>query len=430
MMSLMMRLGRVLACCGLCLALTLVADARAWAAGPWDQPAAQLAAQVVEILGSGQAQLVVSNRSAIPSQELPAIRRLLEQYLHARGVVISGAESANMIRVTLSENARERLWVAEIVEGNQTQVTMVHLERAPLETRDRETGMTLQKKRVWDSADSTPASNSAVLAALETRVALVILEQEQILIFSRTPAGWHEEKRLNFDTNRPLSRDSRGLLRSDSDGNGFIAIVPGRQCEGMYALSAGASVQQGEWSVRCRESDDPWPVNSGPVRVGSNETTPVELHAFYNASRNFFTGVITPNQGVDVMPFYSIASLTRVAGRSALLVNGLDDKVHLVEGNSLKAVSGTRDWGSDFAVLNSTCGAGTQIIASGSGEAERDSLRAYELPAQEAVAVSAPLEVDGMVTALSTAPDGTSVWAVVRRSAKDYEVDRVAALCQ
>jgi hypothetical protein len=154
------------------------------------------------------------------------------------------------------------------------------------------------------------------------------------------------------------------------------------------------------------------------------------LHAFYNASRNFFTGVITPNQGVDVMPFYSMATLTRAAGRSALLVNGLDGKVRLVENNSLKAVTGTRDWGSDLAVLTSSCGAGTQIIASGSGEAERDSLRAYELPAQEAVAVSAPLEVDGTVMALSTAPDGASVWAVVRRSAKDYEVDRVAALCQ
>lgn len=425
-----MRLGRVLVCCGLCLALNLFAGPQGWAAGPWDQPAAQLAAEVAEILGSGQAQLVVSNRSTIPPQELPAIRRLLEQNLRARGVAISGAESANVIRVTLSENARERLWVAEIVEGNQTQVAMMHLERAPLETRDRETGMTLQKKRVWDSADAMPASNSAVLAALETHVGLVILEQEQILILSRTPAGWHEEKRLNFDANRPQSRDSRGLLRLDSDGNGFIAIVPGRRCDGAYAPLSDTSVEKKEWSVRCRESDDPWPVDSGPVRGGSNETTSTEVHAFYNASRNFFTGVITPNQGVDVMPFYSMSVLMRAAGGFALLVNGLDGRVHLVEGNSLKAVSGTRDWGSDFALLNSACGAGTQIIASGSGEAENDSLRAYELPAQEAVAVSAPLEVDGVVTALSTAPDGTSVWAVVHRSAKDYEVDRVAVLCQ
>jgi hypothetical protein len=430
MMSLKMRMWRILVYSRFCVVLTLAVGSQAWATGPWDQPAAQLAAQIAEILGSGQAQLVLNNRSTIAAQELPAIRRQLEQDLRARGVATSGAESANVIRVTLSENVRERLWVAEIIEGNQTQIAMVHVERGPLATPDRATGMTLQKRWVWDSADSMPASDAPVLAALETRAGLVILEQEQILILSRTPAGWHEEKRSNFDTSKPLARDSRGLLKPAADGNGFIAIVPGRECDGTYAPAVDASGQRGEWSVRCRESDDPWPVNSGPIKASPTETAPPELHAFYNASRNFFTGVITPNQGVDVMPFYSMAGLTRAAGRSALLVNGLDGKVHLVEANSLKAVTGTRDWGSDFALLNSSCGAGMQIIASGSDDAERDSLRAYELPAQEAVAVSAPLEADGTVTALSTAPDGASVWAVVRKSAKDYEVDRVAALCQ
>jgi hypothetical protein len=101
----------------------------------------------------------------------------------------------------------------------------------------------------------------------------------------------------------------------------------------------------------------------------------------------------------------------------------------MVVGNALKMVSGTRDWGSDFAAIYSGCGAGTQILVSGSGEVESDHLRAYELPAQEAIAMSAPLEMGGTVMALSTAPDGASVWAVVRKNARDYEVDRVTALC-
>ncbi len=49
----------------------------------------------------------------------PLIRRLLVQDLKAHGVVMAGAESANTIRVTLSEeSATERMWVAEMVEGN------------------------------------------------------------------------------------------------------------------------------------------------------------------------------------------------------------------------------------------------------------------------------------------------------------------------
>ena len=48
--------------------------------------------------------------------------------MKTHGVVASGAESANTIRVTLSENARERLWVAEVAEGNETRVAMVHVD--------------------------------------------------------------------------------------------------------------------------------------------------------------------------------------------------------------------------------------------------------------------------------------------------------------
>ena len=49
---------------------------------------------------------------------------------------------------------------------------------------------------------------------------------------------------------------------------------------------------------------------------------------------------------------------------------------------------------------------GTQVIASSSGEAANDSLRAFEIPALEAIPESAPLAMDGTVTALWTAQDG------------------------
>ena len=101
----------------------------------------------------------------------------------------------------------------------------------------------------------------------------------------------------------------------------------------------------------------------------------------------------------------------------------------MAENGALKVVTGTRDWGSDFAVLHSGCGAGVQVIASSSGEVANDSLRAYELPALEAAPASAPLAIDGTVTALWTAPDGKSVLTVVRNAANQYEVDRVTALC-
>jgi hypothetical protein len=158
------------------------------------------------------------------------------------------------------------------------------------------------------------------------------------------------------------------------------------------------------------------------------------MSAFYNAARNYFTGGITPNPGVDLPPFYSAVLVPRAVGGAALLLAGIDGKVQMVDNGALRAVAGARDWGSDFALLSSGCGAGTQIVASGSGEATADSLRAYDLPALEAIPASAPLTMDGTVTALWSGPDYKSIFAVVRKPAAagqndPYEVDRVTANC-
>ena len=420
-----MKFGCALLALRLCIALAMLTTMRAEAASRWEQPAAQLAAQVAEILGPGQVQMTLVNRSSVEAQELPAIRKLLEQDLKAHGIGVSGVESANTIRVTLSENSRERLWVAEVMEGAQTQVTMVHVDRDAQAAAAVETGMVLKKKRLWGTtgtADSPTAPgllDGPVLAALEIHGALIVLEQEQIVLLSGTSAGWREQKRWNLEMGSSLSRDPRGLLTPAADGNGFVANVPGQECDGSYAASADANAP-GEWSVHCHESDDPWPIIAGVT----------DVHAFYNASRDFFTGVINPNRGVDLAPFYSMAALPRpTEGLPALLMTGIDGRVRLMEGNSLRTVSGARDWGSDLAAIVTSCGAGSQVLASSSGEAESDSLRAYEVKGQEAVSVSAPLDMGGTVLGLSSAPDGAGAWAIVRKGAREYEVDRVTALC-
>ena len=85
--------------------MSLAASASA-APSQWEQPAAALAEQIAAILGPGQAHLTIRNLSTISTDEIPAIQRLLEQDLKARGVTTSDTETANLLRVTLSENVR------------------------------------------------------------------------------------------------------------------------------------------------------------------------------------------------------------------------------------------------------------------------------------------------------------------------------------
>ena len=419
----MRRFGFIVALCG---CLSFAANAMP-VQSAWEQPAAALAEQIAGILGPGQMRLTFRNLSSIPAGELPNIQRLLEQDLRAHGVTAAGDESANAVRITLSEDARQRLWVAEVVEGDQTQVVMVELAPAQPASTPAASGLLLRK-------DTVIAAHAPILSALEIGSALVVLEPDQIALFVRAANGWQELKHVSTGAAGPLARDPRGVLVASQDGASFEARLPGVRCTGSI-LSAGAA---SDGTLSCGASDDPWAIvwrsvvmpPPAPTTVSAFAVSgPPVLRAFYNASRNYFTGVVSPSLGVELPAFYSAAPLPRAAGDTALLVAGIDGKVQLAENDALSPVAGTRDWGSDLGVIRSGCGAGAQIIASGSGEAASDSLRAYELPALEAVPVSAPLTMQGTVTAIWTAPDSKSVYAAVRKAPEQYEVDRVSALC-
>jgi hypothetical protein len=407
--TLAMRLIWLLIILGLMAAQSVAAQAPS----RWDQSAAALADQIAGILGPGQAHITIRNLSTISADEIPAIRRLLEQDLKTRGVTSSGDESANAVRITLSENARERLWVAEVLEGKNTHMAMVGVEPDRPRPMHAPTGMTLRKQLIG-------IFHEPILCVLEIQKGLITLGPEQIVSYARSETGWREQQRFNIGQTRPLPRDPRGMLVATADGAGFDAWLAGTYCSGISSILQSIE----SWAVHCRESDDPW-----PILQATNTSNAPSIKAFYNAGRNYFTGVMTPSLTVDPPAFYSATLIPRSAGAAALLVNSIDGKVQIDENSALKTVAGTRDWGSDFAALYSGCGAGTQIIASGSGEAVNDSLRAYELPALEAVPASTPIAMDGTVTAVGTSPDGKSVVAIVRTNTNEYEVDRVTALC-
>jgi hypothetical protein len=206
-------------------ASVLMAQAPIGTSTQWEQPAAALAEQIAAILGPGQAHLVIRNNSQTPTDEIPAIRRLLEQDLKARGIQASGAESADVIRVTLSENLRERLWVAEIVEGNETRLAMVRVEPAFLQQQASISGITLRKQAVF-------TTSQPVIAALQTADNLVVIEPEEIVILAHSPDDWKEQTRVGIGQKRPLPRDPRAVVFPSSDGEGFEAWVAGIPARG------------------------------------------------------------------------------------------------------------------------------------------------------------------------------------------------------
>jgi hypothetical protein len=428
-----------------CLA-ALLYPAPTHAAAAWDAPATQLAGQIAAILGPGQAQLELTNRSAIPAADLPIIRQSLEDALRTHGIRPGSTESANTVRITLSENDRESLWVAEILEGNQHPVTMVHFAKQHAAPPASASGITLERKQLWSSSESD-SSAAPILAALEWNNALVLLSEDHLSLFTRSADRWVEAAHQQLT--RPagahlIPREPRGQLGLDSATTAITAYLPGWRCTSTLLNNPPQGATQE--NATCIASDDPWPLTTvPPSAAAAGIPTPQQLtqKAFYNAARNYFTGVLTPGLGssaagpegsgssessIDLPPFYNALPITAY-GTPSLLVAAIDGKPRLASAGGIHPLTGARDWGSEIATLTTPC-ASTIILASNSGEAREDSLRAYELRGAEAAAVSEPLPLKGSIISFTPAATPTAVLATVRTGAQQYEVDRVSALCQ
>jgi hypothetical protein len=384
-------------------------------AANWEQPAGDLAKQIAALTGPGSVKLTIRNESSLASGEIPGIRKLLERDLRRFGVVAGGSDSATLIRVTLSENLQGGLWVAEVVEGTETRVTMLPVSLGATVTATGGPSLTLRRTLLMTEPDPVLDAQMFSIGGVQR---LVVLEPERIVSYVRNaavlaPAGtaswnWIEDQHFAIAHTRPFPRDLRGELVAAQD-HLFDAYLPGALCSG---TTTGVQI-----TVACADSDDPWP-------IGASQ------RAFYNAMRDSFTGVLAPGFGMELPPFYQASDIPRPTG-TGMLMNGVDGRVMLIENNVLKPVNGGNDWGSDFAVIRSECGSGVQVLVSGSGAAAMgDSLSAYEIAGREAIVVSAPLTVEGAVTAIHAANDGASATVIVRRDAPArYEVWNGSAFC-
>src|SRR5437868_11743667 len=111
----MLSSSRVLwACCLLILWIT----SQAAAGSDWRRPEAQIAQKIAAATGPGVIALDVTNRSSISSPDVEEIRRALTTLLAASGVRVWAPEqAAATVKLTLSENGQEYVWVAEITQG-------------------------------------------------------------------------------------------------------------------------------------------------------------------------------------------------------------------------------------------------------------------------------------------------------------------------
>ena len=378
--------------------------------------ARQLAHKIAAAAGPGAFALEVTNRSSLDDKSVREVRGALEAQLHVEGVSPAKAEQAmGTVEVVLSESLREYVWTAEIAIGSdEKKIALVSLPRSSMGTGAPFTAaLPIILKTTLLFAQEQPMQDLA-LVEMPGGSRLLVLNDGTVAIYHHHGANaagqWELEASLPITHSRTFPRDLRGrlLLRRD---HLFDVYLPGTFCRS----SAVAPL-----TLACNDTDDPWPLTQDDASV----------RAFFAASRNFFTGALSPGIGKvsNVPSFYSAAALPR-SNYTLWMLTAVDGSLHLVDGMTDQLIRGGK-WGSDLAAVHSSCGTGTQLLASEGGDSERDGLRAFEIPDRDPVAASSAAEFDGRIVALWPESSGNGAAAIVKR--KDtgwYEAYRVSISC-
>ncbi len=387
------------------LAAALAMVQAAVAASEWDAATTRLAAQIVSLIGPGNASLTFRNLSPLSPSEVAAIRVPLETQLRASGVQLRDpGSSTSEIQVTISENVHEWLIVAEVRQGPDTKIVMTAVEKTASGALTR-SGSVMAIRKTFLISQSEPILDAAVVESGNIRN-LLVLSGSAIALYELNSGKWNLQQSFPIAHAGIFPADLRGKIQMAQD-HLFDAYLPGVNC----TSSAGAPL-----AVSCRDTDDPWPLGT--------------QKAFFNSARNYFTGILAPGMGTQAPPFYSAATLPR-GNYTLWLFAAIDGQVVSWDGVALRAIPGTSNWGSDMISMKSSCGLGTQLLVTAAGDdTTTDSLHAYEIVDREPNEVASAATMDGPVTALWQNADGSSAFAVVHNlQTGQYDAYNVTIAC-
>jgi len=386
-------------------------------ASDWSSAEKQLAQKIAAVTGPSAAALTIQNRSSLGKRDTEIVHNGLESALQEVGVrLVNDEQAAASIALSLSENQTAYVWIAEVRQGGaDSAIVMVSVPRTAATVRLPDSmPMTLGKTLVWSGNNAI--LDVAILEGDASPIRIAVLSAEDLSLYRLQAGKWRIEQNLSISHSKPWPLDLHGRLVPTRDQR-LDAYLPGVFCQ----MASAAT-------LNCRESDDPWPLGIANAPAAGSSPAPL-LAAFFTPRRNFFTGVITPSIGkFSAAPkFYSAAFLPR--DKYILwLFAATDGKLHILDG--IRDQISVSDWGGDIATVRTNCGAGWQVLATKADDQSGDSVRAYELPDRDPIAVSAPISFSGKVSGLWTQANGDNAIAVVKNAETgSYEAYRLTVAC-
>jgi hypothetical protein len=178
------------------------------AAQSLDQAASQLAARIAAVVPAktGLA-LGVENLSSLPTPEVAKVRDVIQSELMRAGLQFD-SNSPTLIQVTISENARGFLLIAQTPSPDGTKVSMfpwVVQQMHPAVARS-----VITKTLVMEHP-----SPILDIAVTNDGAELWLLEPARLLHFTKNAGAWTRDRDTTIPLTRPPPRDARGRLTPD-----------------------------------------------------------------------------------------------------------------------------------------------------------------------------------------------------------------------
>ena len=310
--------------------------------------AGQLASRIFSLLQRrATVSLEVQNLTALAPVESSSFRSALQDELRKAGLAMTATAPPEVrLRVSISENVRGLLLIAEIFSGESRQVVMLPWSAPP--ASEQKPQLKITKKPIWEQAE--PVLDFLLL---EDGSLLLALSPTKLSSYRLVDDKWTSSAAAALNLARPAARDPRGHIENAPDG--IRVYVPGTTCSGS-ALK-----------LSCIPANESWRRDGMTLR--------------WVADRN-----LLESDGVRGLFFSATNGL----------VAGADGRVR---DRASELIAGTDAWGSDITGIANPCGANPVLLATRAGEGQ-EQLRAYEVAQGQVAPASEPLDLPGPVTAL------------------------------
>jgi hypothetical protein len=371
-------------------------------ADTFEDAARELAQKITSVLPAHDtAAFTLQNRSSLSSADVAAIRRAVENALVKNGirVVPDGQSAPPHIHITLCETLTAYQWVADVRRNDSSNIFMIKIGRdVERQASQPLTSLVIRRALLWEQ--DRPILDVAVPIAPSGLRKMLVLEPKQISFFRWQGDRWLLDGATPLPKATAMERAPRGMLNYRRDApDTFDAVFEKEICR--------ASIQ-GSAEFRCEAA----------------------------AGRQLF---LLPDPRLaarfaeiekKIAAPLSSAKLD-LLGRSVLLLTSPDGMARMYE-EEAEPVATFAGWGSEIAAVQSGCGTGWQLFATGKGDwTTPDTVQAYEIRDRQAMPVSAAIDFAGPITSLRSSDNSRAALAVVKNlTTQHYEAYHLSVTCE